>query len=270
MPRVKVGDINIYYEVHGKGEPLVMIAGITLNTSFWFKAIPVFSREYRLIVFDNRGAGQSDQPDIPYTTEMMADDLAGLLDVIGIASTHILGHSMGGMIAQQFVLRHPKRVRSLILECTYCGGPGSSMMTGPEAMRFVQRMPSLSGKELMMDFLRLFMTQKFFDDNPGMMQQMLGQLMKHPATPQGSGRQGQAIMGHNAYDRLPEIKSPTLVIAGDVDKMIPVENSRIIASRIPNAELVILKNAGHILIEAAEESNRIILDFLRRHSTKKS
>jgi pimeloyl-ACP methyl ester carboxylesterase len=266
MPKVKVSDINIYYEIHGKGEPLVMINGASGSVEWLYQAIPVYSREYRLIVFDNRGAGRSDAPDIPYTTEMMADDAAGLLDAIGIDSAHIWSGSMGGMIAQQFVLRYPKRVRSLILACTYCGGPNSSIMTDPETMRAIEHMQGLSGKELMMETLRLCLSQKFINDNPGTIKEMIKNMMKHSITSHGQMRQGQAVMGHNTYERLPEIKAPTLVISGDADKLIPVENSRIIASRIPGAELIILKNMGHLFgFEAVDESNRVMLDFLRRH-----
>ncbi len=183
MPKVKVGDINMYYEVHGKGEPLVMIMGAGGNIEWMRQAIPVYSREYRLVLFDNRGAGRTDAPDIPYTIAMMADDLAGLLDAIGIDSAHIQGGSMGGMIAQEFVLRYPERVRSLILACTYCGGPGSSIVTDPEAIRFAQRIPSLSGKELMMETLRICVSQEFIAKNPGLIKNMMKQMMKYPVPP---------------------------------------------------------------------------------------
>ena len=261
----------MYYEIHGKGEPLVMIMGAGGNVEWYYPAIPVYSPEYRLVLFDNRGAGRTDAPDKPYTMEMLADDLAGLLNAIGIDSAHIYGASLGGMIAQQFVLRYPERVRSLILACTYCGGPGSSIMTDPEVIEAGQRMQSLSGKELMMETLRLGVSQKFIDENPSHIQEMVKTMVKRPMTPQAQMRQGQAVATHNTYERLPEIKAPTLVITGDADRFFPVENSRTIASRIPGAELVILKNMGHMFsMEAADESNRIILDFLRRHSLKKN
>ena len=266
MPKVKVGDINIYYEIHGKGEPLVMIAGFTMSTAFWFKAVPVFSREYRLVVFDNRGAGQSDKPDVPYTIDMMTDDLAGLLDAIGIDSAHIFGHSMGGAIAQQFALRYPRRVRGLILASTGFGGPHAVINNNPEVKPFFERMPSLPLKEVVMEWLRLFWIQDFIDNNPGFVQELIAKITEHPTPPHGQMRQGQAIASHNTYERLPEIKAPTLVITGDADILVPAENARIMASRIPGAELVILKNMGHhFMFEAEDESNRVMLDFLRRH-----
>jgi pimeloyl-ACP methyl ester carboxylesterase len=269
MPKVKVGDINMYYEIHGKGEPLVMIAGITCSSDFWFKVIPVFSREYRVVAFDNRGAGQSDAPDIPYTTEMMADDMAGLLDAIGIDSAYILGHSMGGLIAQQFALRYPKRLRSLILASTSFGGPHQVILNNPEITLFFERMPSLPIKENILESLRLMFNQEFIDKEPSFIQAYIAKMAEHPAPPHAMMRQGQAVMGHNTYERLPEVKVPTLVITGDADMFFAAENSSLMASRISGAELVILKNMGHgFMFEAFDEFNRIILDFLRRHSTK--
>lgn len=265
MPKVKVGDINIYYEIHGEGEPLVFITGFTASIELWFRAIPVFSREYQLIIFDNRGAGRSDKPDVPYTMEMMADDLAGLLDAIGIDSAHIHGVSMGGMIAQHFTLRYPERVTSLTLSCTTCGGP-HSIMADAETTSVMESLPKLTPEEGTREMLRLCMSQEFIDKNPDLIKQIVAKMLEHPAPPHGMMRQLQAIMGHDTYERLPEIKVPTLVISGDADRLIPVENSRILASRIPNAELAILKNMGHLFgVEAEDESNRIMLDFLRRH-----
>lgn len=265
MPKVKVGDVNIYYEVHGEGEPFALIMGFGGSVEGWFRAIPVFSREYQLIAFDNRGAGRSDKPDVPYTMEMMADDLAGLLDAIGINSAHIQGISMGGMIAQHFALRYPERVTSLTLGCTTCGGPHSAMIDA-ETTSFMQSLPKLPPEEGTRELLRLCMSQEFIDKNPDLIEQIVAKMLEHPAPPHGMMRQLQAIMGHDTYEHLPEIKAPTMVIAGDADRLIPVENSRILASKIPGAELVILKNMGHMFgFEAEDETNRIMLDFLRRH-----
>jgi pimeloyl-ACP methyl ester carboxylesterase len=192
---------------------------------------------------------------------MMADDLAELLDVIGISSAHICGTSMGGMIAQQFALRYPERVRSLILQCTYCGGPNSIL---PEETLNISMGPKLAPEELARKMIELMITQEFIKKNPGLIQQILPMMAKNLAPNIGMRRQGQAVRSHNTYERLPQIKVPTLVIHGDADRALPVENSKIIASRIPGAELVILKDSGHMLIEAFDESNRIMLDFLKR------
>jgi 3-oxoadipate enol-lactonase len=272
VPKVQVGDINIYYEIHGQGEPLVNIpgAGSTLD-GFWL-FIPVYSREYRLVLYDPRGAGRTEAPDVAYTTETLADDLAGLLDTLGIDAAHIMGGSMGGMIAQQFALRHPERVRSLILAATKFGGP-HEIPVDAEILDYWEHPKQQSPEEMVMESLRLQMNQQFIDKNPDLTKQIIKRALEapRPATPQSGMRQVEAILGHNTYDRLPEIKAPTLVIHGDADRMSPVGNGKILASRIPNAELVILKNMGHsFMIEAFDESNRIILDFLGKHRLNKA
>lgn len=272
MPKVKVGDINMYYEIHGKGEPLVNIPGAGSTLNGFYRFTPVFARKYRVVLYDPRGAGRTDAPDIPYTTEMMADDLAELLDAIGIDSAHILGASMGGMIAQQFALRYPQRVRSLILACTKFGG-SYEIPVDAEILEYWEHPKQLSPEDIIMQGLRFQMSQEFIDKNPDLIKQLITEALEAPppVSPQSGMHQVQAILGHNTYDRLPEIKAPTLVINGDADRMSPVGNGRILASRIPGAELVILKKMGHaFMIEAFDESNRIMLDFLKRHRTKKA
>jgi pimeloyl-ACP methyl ester carboxylesterase len=271
MPKVKVGDINMYYEIHGKGEPLVMIVGIGGSMTLLFRQIPIFSKEYKLIVFDNRGAGRSDAPDIPYTIETMADDIAGLLNTLGIKSAHIIGTSMGGAIAQNFALRYPERVRSLTLASTDCGGSHwipadaentkNSTQTGNDSTATVEERNKKRASFLF--------SQDFIDNNPGIIHEFFAKTMEHPPTPQSYIRQLQALEGHDTYERLPEIRVPTMIIHGESDPINPVENARILASRIPKAELHILKNMRHCVIyEASDEVNRLMLDFLRRHRTK--
>jgi len=266
MPVTHVGDINLYYVVHGKGDPLVMVLGGGASVDWIYREIPVFSREYRLLVYDNRGSGRSDKPDIPYSTRMMADDLAGLLDALKIESAHIQGTSLGGMIAQQFALNYPARVRSLILASTYCGGKES--VINPDSMIKWGLIQNLPLKEVMMETLRMCITRRFIDDNPELIQEFLEKMIRHPMPPVGQKRQGEAVAGHATYERLPEIKIPTLVIHGGADEACPVENAKILASRIPGAELAIIKNTGHgFFYESFDEKNRIILDFLKKHSS---
>lgn len=268
MFTAKVGDLNIYYELHGKGEPLLLIIGYGANSRWWYPQITSFSQEYRVIAFDNRGTGQSDKPDIPYTIEMMAEDAAGLLEAIGIDAAHVYGISMGGMIAQEFALHYPSKVTSLILGCTTPGGR-NAVMLDQEALTVLfdtDRRKHLTLEEQGRELLPFLFSQEFIDKNPDIMDAFIADMLEYPTPPHGYQRQGEAVMGFNAYDRLPEIKVPTLVIAGAADRLIPVENSRILASRIPNAELVILENMGHGFTgEAPEEANKAVLDFLGLH-----
>ena len=268
MSTAKVGDINIYYEIHGKGEPLVLIYGYAGHSGLWFRQIPILSKKYRVIAFDNRGVGRSDKPYIPCTMGMMAGDIAGLLDMIGIDTAHIFGISMGGMIAQHFALNYPQRVISLILGCTYCGGV-HSIQPKPESIAALfdfECMKKMTPEEIVRQAIPFCFSQEFIEKNPDIVDKRVAKQLEYPTPSHGATRQAEAIMGHDTYERLPEIKLPTLVIAGDNDRLIPVENSRILASRIPEAELVIIKGAGHeFFIEDAEEANKIVLSFLGRH-----
>jgi 3-oxoadipate enol-lactonase len=268
MPTAKVGDINIYYESHGDGEALLLIMGYGQYSGHWATMIPPLSREYRVIVFDNRGTGRSDKPDMPYTMKMMADDARGLLDAIGIDSAHVFGVSMGGMIAQELALNYPDKVKSLILGCTFCG-VAKAVLPTPEALEFLTgpEMAKLSVEERARMTMPWLVSQEFIDKTPEAVEMYVAITTKYPTPIHGFACQGQAIAAHDTYDRLPQIPAPTLVIVGDADRIIPAENSPILASRIPNAELVVLKNASHgFFLDAEAEATGTILDFLRRHS----
>jgi len=267
MPTVKVGDINVYYELHGDGEPLLLINGYGQYSGHWAKLIPCLSREYRVIAFDNRGTGQSDKPKISYTIKMMAADAGGLLDAIGVDQAHIFGVSMGGMISQEFAINYPDKVISLIMGCTQCGGAKTVQPT-PEALAFlfspeIARLPVAERARATAPWL---WNQEFIDKHPEAVEWYVEATCKYPTPPSGFACQAQAIAGHDTYDRLPQIKAPTLVITGGGDRIIQAGNSKILASRIPGAELVMLENSGHGFIgDAAAEATKAILDFLRRH-----
>jgi 3-oxoadipate enol-lactonase len=265
MPTVKANDINIYYEIHGEGEPLLMIQGYSFYSGHWMTMLPKVAKEYKAIIFDNRGTGRTDKPEPPYTMKMMAADAKGLLDAIGIAKANVFGVSMGGMIAQEFALTYPDVVLDLIVGCSNCGGTESvaptaealAFLFNPEAARFTV-------EERARATAPWIWTQDFIDKNPQAVEELVAVTAKYPTPEQGFAGHGQAIISHNTCDRLNQIKVPTLVIAGDSDRLIPPENSKIIASKIPGAELVILKNAGHAFTQSPD-APKAILDFLKRH-----
>lgn len=259
MPYAKVNDINIYYEIHGEGEPLVLISGLGTSAVVWEPIIPIFSRDYMVIVFDNRGVGRTDAPGIPYSMEMMADDISGLLEMIGIERANIYGTSMGGAVAQFFAILHPKKVIKLILQSTSCLGSHAVMASG-EVLEYLENQAKTTARD---DNPLPGVTSEFADNNPLIIKELRERMQRYPAP--GMPRQLQAsINSEGTYDSLPEISVPTLIIHGESDLLWPVENAHILASRIPNAQVVIYKKTGHQLLESMNEKNKLVLDFLKR------
>jgi pimeloyl-ACP methyl ester carboxylesterase len=177
VPKVKVGDISMYYEVHGEGEPLLLVTGLGADlTAFMFQT-PEFSKKYQVVVFDNRGVGRTDALDMPYSTEIMADDTAGLLNVLSIEKAHILGTSMGGMIAQELALKYPQRVRSLILAAITARVSFLTKHLGNTwAMMFQE---GTSQETIIRTQLPWFFTDKFFE-NPKQVQTMINTMLANP------------------------------------------------------------------------------------------
>jgi len=267
MAYARVNDVNLYFEVHGEGEPLVLIIGHGSNALRWFRQIPELSRHYRVITFDNRGAGRSDAPDMPYTMAIMADDVAGLLDYLKIDRTHVWGTALGGFIAQEFALRYPQRVLSLILGCAATGGPHAVWRQPGEARDADRtRLEQLPREERVQRGLSNMFSQGFIKSRPDVIEQFVTNAMAFVTPPHGFTRQSEAIRSFDSYDRLPSMRIPALVISAADDQIVPPVNSHIIAERIPGAELMVLEGRGHgYYVEAAEEVNRIVLEFLARH-----
>lgn len=272
MPFTQVEDVEIYYEVHGEGEPLLLIMGLANNLLSWHRTIPVLAKHYQVIAFDNRGVGRSGKPDIPYSIEMMANDARAVLDAVGVESTHIFGISMGGMIAQRFALSYPERVRSLILGCTTMGG-SQHVKPAPEVIEVLLARGSETEtpEEIAWKSVPILYSQAFIEKERELIAEDIAKRIEVPIPAYAYMRQLQATMGHNTYDELPTIQAPTLVIHGDEDALIVYDNGEIIASRIPQAQMVRLPGAGHIFwTEAPEATNQAILTFLQGASSVSS
>lgn len=264
MPYANNQGIRIYYEVDGKGKPLVMIPGLGGDIIGFKRIIPVLSKEFQVIAMDNRGAGRSDKPDIAYTMRMMAGDVVRVLDTLNVERAHIFGLSMGGMIAQHFALIYPQKLISLVLASTTMGGSHSIGFEKSKNTVNPQNLNGLTPEESARRHVSLIYSEKFITENPELVKQLITERMQNPPDPVGTLRQFQSADSHDTYDRLPDIKAPTLVLAGDEDKVINPDNSRILASRIPHSELAIITHGGHA-ITVMEESRKVLLDFLRRH-----
>src|SRR2546428_582059 len=267
MASTKVTGITLYWEVHGKGDPLLLIMGLGANATGWWAQPPSFSREYRVIAFDNRGTGRSDKPNEPYSIGQMADDAHGLLDDLGVGPAHVFGMSLGGMIAQELVLRYPTRVRTLLLGGTMAGGP-TAMFAGPEV---VQQFISLAGMPLVQALeagFALLYSEGYIAKNKGeLVRRAL--LNAHLMAPMYAiQRQFMAVVGFNTVGRLGEIKAPTLVLTGTADRVIPAHNARLLSEGIPDERLAEFEGAGHgFLVERSEDVNATVLAFLGEHRT---
>ncbi|MFX1276548.1 MAG: alpha/beta fold hydrolase [Promethearchaeota archaeon] len=265
MPMIKVNDINMYYEIHGEGQPLVMIMGLSANSSWWAEdIIKKFSKYFKVIIFDNRGAGKTDSPEKPYSIKMFTDDTVALMNVLGIKKAHIFGVSMGGMIAQELVLNYPEKVDRLVLGCTNCGG-SKQVLPSLEVMGKLANPPEdLTSEDIIEDTIPLLYTQKFIDENPEYIEDVKKIVFKTPITPDAFKRQVGAILGFNSYRRLKNINVPTLIIHGKKDIMAPPENAGVLAKQIPNAKVILFDDAAHSFFQP--EPDRVIntiLEFLQ-------
>ena len=262
MPRKRIGDIEIYYEIHGEGlQTLVMIRGLGSNLTAWYEQTPEFARHFRTVIFDNRGAGRTDKPDAPYSVRQMADDAAGLMDALGIQRAAVLGISMGGMIAQEFALAHQTKLTCLILGCTTFGGAEAVRAT-PEVMDAL-----VAGEKANAEQRRIQQRSAFTDYAINNRREIIEKhervRMQYLIPPFAYHRQIEAVMKYDVSKRLNEIRVPTMVMTGRDDILVPPENSKLIASRIPRAKLVELPGGHLFFTEYPAEFNSAVIEFVK-------
>jgi pimeloyl-ACP methyl ester carboxylesterase len=266
MPKVKVGEINIYYEIHGKGEPLVFIDGRNMCHKLLYKHVPVFAKEYKVISYDNRGVGKSDKPDVPYSLEIMANDLAGLMDIIGVEKAHFMGYSMGARIAEEMALSYPERVISLVLACPITWSAELNNQPKPPTEEEISSWVSLSPEEKARDFLSGVLSENFIKNNPKLAEKLVKIISRGYGPPHAQNGHAHASSTYDNYRRLSQIKAPTIIISGSADRTVTPDNIRILKEKLPDAELVMMEDMPHFLMwEGFNEFNRIMLDFLKRH-----
>jgi 3-oxoadipate enol-lactonase len=204
---------------------------------------------------------------MPYSMDMMAADTAGLMESLGIEKAYLFGHSMGGAIGQCFALRYLEKLRCLMLGSTLAGGPHTAWGKSDPPLR--GSATGVSPEEQLRARLAATFSERFFQDNPDIIDEIVRAHLQYPTDPKGFSLQWDAVVTHDVYDRLPEITLPTLVIHGSEDRILLEENAHIIASRIPGAELAIMEGVGHtIYSEAPEELHWILFDFMGRHAPK--
>jgi len=267
MPKVISNGIEIYYETHGAGQPLVLISGIGYPLWQWHKMVPYLAEHFQVITFDNRGAGQSDKPTGPYTAQMLAADTAGLLDALGIEKAVIMGHSMGGFIAQAMALDFPEKISKLILCSTNFGGPNHIPITS-EAMTVLSDVTS-DPLTRFTNGLKVSTAPGWADANPDFVEEWVEWRVANPldvAAYQAQLAIGLALTSiEAAFEiKLPNISVPTMIVFGAHDKVVPPENAELLAKQIRGSRVAIIPDAGHFFpIEVPEAASQIVIDFMK-------
>jgi len=251
--------VNIFWRENGSGEPLLLIMGLGYTSDMWCHMEPGLAEHFRVIVFDNRGVGESDTVPGPHLIGTMASDAAAVLDAAGVAAAHIFGVSMGGYIAQEIALIYPERVRSLIVGCASCGGenavPAKQKVWDVASARL--KMAPEEGVRALVPFIYDPATQKERIEID-----MAIRLRKYPSR-ESYLAQLEGIFQWESYTRLANLRAPTLVIHGEHDQLVPPENGRMLADMIPGAQLKMLANASHMFTtDQPDEAIASILDFL--------
>jgi 3-oxoadipate enol-lactonase len=260
--RAVVSGIRLAYDLCGDGEPLVAIMGFAATRHHWYGFERRLARGFRVLSFDNRGSGESEIPPGLYAMEQFAKDTLGLMDAVGIEAAHVLGASMGGMIAQELAILAPQRVRSLVLGASHPGGTRQIMPSPDVAAKAIGEGPS--AEVIVRESVRVCFSRRFIETHADEFEQMVEYGMSHRLPRSAVFAQLAAIGGHDTWERLGQIRVPTLVITGDADVLVPPENSEILARAIPGARLVVLPGIGHAFwreaADRAEAEMRVFWD----------
>ena len=267
MPVASNGAVELHWESFGAGPPVLLVAGQGMTVHGWWSTIPVLSRSFRVIAFDNRDTGRSSRSPWPYSTANMAADAVAVLDAAGEPRAHVYGISLGSLVAQELALRHPDRVRALVLGASSAGGfaaykppPSSFAQTflvragamGPEEAEWAA-VPYTYGEK----------TRRFHLDRIGA---DIAHRLSSPPDASAYLHQAAAVATHDAYDRIARMVAPTLVVHGEQDVFVPPANALVLAERIPASELQLWPDAGHMYTIDEPQADRDIARFLLRHS----
>jgi pimeloyl-ACP methyl ester carboxylesterase len=258
---------RLNYELHGDaGEPLLLIMGLGGTLDFWQLQTPIFARTHRVAVYDNRGMGLSDKPKGPYDMATLADDALAILAAAGFDRAHVLGMSMGGMIAQELALRHPDRIGALVLACTFAKPDDDVKLTArgdvdPQA---------IAPKDLFKFMMSLVLSPEFIAREKLWLRQLRDKILPSFVM-EGFLAQLAATMKHDTTAQLKNITAPTLVMTGTADKLIPPASSELLARLIPGARLVKLEGGSHgFNVEMPDRFNDEVLRFVAAHPLEES
>lgn len=262
MPIARNRDVELYYESTGAGAPVLLVMGLGMNATGWWRTVPVLvEANLRVIAFDNRGVGRSDRPPGPYSAAAMAEDALAVLDAAGAERAHLYGISLGGMIAQEVALTYPERVERLVLGATTPGGARAA--TPDEAtLAFFRRRGEMPAEEAVWASVPYNYAPRTRAEHGDRIAGDIAERLRYPIEPEPYVAQLAAGMGHDTYDRLPSIAAPTLVVHGAQDVMVPPANGRVLADAIPGARLVELPGAAHLYFTDDPGADRQVAAFL--------
>ncbi|HEX8207413.1 MAG TPA: alpha/beta fold hydrolase [Solirubrobacteraceae bacterium] len=268
MPSVTVDGHDLHYERRGSGEPLLLVMGMSGTHLSWGDPfLDALARDFDVIAYDHRGIGRSSPVDAQFTLDQLADDAAALLGELDVTSAHVLGVSMGGMVAQHLALRHPERIRTLVIGCSYAGGEGSALTPPATFQRLSDGWQSGDRERALRTGWAINVSEPFAA-RPGEYEKWREMALSLRVPLAAIMLQLQAISQHDTSARLAEIEAPTLVVHGTEDQMLPAANSRVIAERIPGARLVELEGIGHLFWwEQPEHSAELVRDHARAGAT---
>ena len=263
MPKVKVNAMNIYYEIYGTGPPLLLILGLGANITWWGKYfIKGLADYFKVIVFDNRGTGQSTNSKSQFTVRTLADDAYGLLKALNIKKPFVFGHSMGGGIAQELIIKYSGMAKLILCDST-CGG-SKSILASPEVLQIVDK--TRSGRaptEIAKESLKIFYSPEFIKNYPKLIEYAVQNMAKSQMLPRNYEWQRTAIRSFTTCNRLKNIKIPTLIMHGAKDALVPPQNAKILAELIPNAHIKMFAESAHApYVEEPDAVIDAIVEFL--------
>jgi len=237
--------VRIAWERRGSGDPLVLIHGLGYARWGWEPVVGGLAERFELILFDNRGIGASDIPPGPYTTAEMAEDVVGVMDEAGLERAHVLGTSLGGMVAQELALSHPERIERLVLACTTPGGAGAFPL--PEGtLRLIAEAPSLEPAVALRRFVENALAPTTVAKRPELVERILAHRLAAPPDPAGWAAQAAAGTTFDRFADVGRIDAPTLVQHGADDRVVDVRNADLLADRIQDARVELFEGAGHL------------------------
>lgn len=253
--------MRLHWESTGEGDPVLLIMGLALPGAAWWRTVPVLAERFRVLTYDHRGVGGSADEAPSFSTSRMAEDALFVLDAAGVEQAHVYGTSLGGLVAQQFALRHPARVRSLVLGATHAGGRRATPPDG-EVIDFLRRRPTLPSVEAAWASVPYNYGPRCRRHHVARIAEDIARRIRSPYAARAYRSQLYAGATHDCLSSLYRLDCPTLVVHGRHDRVIPIENATVLADEISGAELEVLEECGHLYTTEEPAVDKLISAFM--------